>query len=71
MSRTKDRSREATEQCGWLEEAPSPPRVDVLIATYNEEEAILSRTIAGALGIGFPGMRVWVLDDGRRPWLEA
>ena len=71
LSRTKDRSREATEQCAWLEELPSPPRVDVLIATYNEEEAILSRTIAGALGIGFPGMRVWVLDDGRRPWLEA
>lgn len=71
LSRTKDRSREATEQCARLDQMESLPRVDVLIATYNEEEAILARTIVGALGIDFPGMRVWVLDDGRRPWLEA
>src|ERR1700686_883262 len=71
LSRTKDRSREATEQFVWLERLDVLPRVDVLIATYNEEEAILVRTIVGALGIDFPGMRVWVLDDGRRPWLEA
>jgi cellulose synthase (UDP-forming) len=71
LSRTKDRSREATEQSAWLEQLEFLPRVDVLIATYNEEEAILLRTIVGALGIDFPGMRVWVLDDGRRPWLET
>lgn len=70
LSRTKDRSGEATEQLAWLERLPELPRVDVLIATYNEEEAILTRTIVGALGIDFPGMRVWVLDDGRRPWLD-
>jgi cellulose synthase (UDP-forming) len=50
---------------------PALPRVDVLITTYNEEEAILERTIVGALGIDFPGVRVWVLDDGRRAWLAA
>ncbi len=71
LSRTKDRSREATEQSTWLERLDVLPRVDVLVATYNEEEAILARTIVGALGIDFPGMRVWVLDDGRRSWLEA
>src|SRR2546428_11818702 len=71
LSRTKNRSREATEARAWLERLPSPPRVDVLIATYNEDENILARSIAGALGIDFPGLRVWVLDDGRRPWLEA
>jgi cellulose synthase (UDP-forming) len=44
--------------------------VDVLITTYNEEEPILTRTIVGAMGIDFPGLRIWVLDDGRRPWVE-
>src|SRR6202140_3039271 len=71
LSRTKDRSREATEQFVWLERLDVLPRVDVLIAPSHEEEAILARTIVGALGIDFPGMRVWVLDDGQRPWLEA
>src|SRR5215472_9256816 len=54
----------------WLRGLARAPRVDVLIATYNEEEAILARTIVGALGIDFPGLRVWVLDDGQRPWVE-
>ncbi len=71
LSRTQDRSHEATEQSAWLERLEFLPRVDVLITTYNEEEAILVRSIVGALGIDFPGMRVWVLDDGRRPWLKA
>jgi cellulose synthase (UDP-forming) len=70
LSRTKDRSREATEQRVWIEQLPRPPRVDVLIATYNEEESILARTIVGAQALDFPGIRVWVLDDGRREWLE-
>ena len=45
------------------------PLVDVFICTYNEEEAILERTIVGALSMDYPRYRVWVLDDGRRPWL--
>ena len=71
LSRTRNRSGEASEHRVWLEQLPYPPRVDVLIATYNEDENILARSIAGALGIDFPGLRVWVLDDGRRSWLEA
>ncbi len=46
-----------------------PPLVDVFICTYNEEEAILERTIVGALALDYSRFRVWVLDDGRRPWL--
>ena len=71
LSRTKDRGPEVTEQQSWLGGLPQRPRVDVLIATYNEDEAILERTIVGALGIDYPRMRVCVLDDGRRSWLEA
>ena len=70
LARTIDRSGEATSNRAWLNRLPSLPRVAVLIATYNEEEPILTRTIVGALGLEFPGLRVWVLDDGRRPWLE-
>ena len=54
----------------WVAGLVRLPRVDVLITTYNEEEPILTRTIVGAMGVDFPGLRVWVLDDGRRPWVE-
>jgi cellulose synthase (UDP-forming) len=67
LSRTGDRSAEATRWRPAL--ARRPPRVDLLITTYNEEESILRRTIVGALAVDFPALRVWVLDDGRRPWL--
>ena len=47
------------------------PLVDVFICTYNEEEAILERTIVGALAMDYANYRVWVLDDGRRAWLRS
>jgi cellulose synthase (UDP-forming) len=71
LSRTRSRSSEATRQRAWLTSRPRLPRVDILITTYNEEESILTRSIVGALGIEFPGVRVYVLDDGRRSWLET
>jgi cellulose synthase (UDP-forming) len=70
LSRTRDRSTEADRQEGWWRPGPAPI-VDVLIATYNEEEPILERTIIGALALKHPRTRIWVLDDGRRDWLRA
>src|SRR3954467_6971059 len=35
----------------WLLARPKPPLVDIFICTYNEEEAILERTIVGALAL--------------------
>ena len=70
LTRTRGRAQEADDNAGWWRPAPAPV-VDVLIATYNEEEPILERTIAGALALRHPGTRVWVLDDGRRDWLQA
>jgi cellulose synthase/poly-beta-1,6-N-acetylglucosamine synthase-like glycosyltransferase len=70
LSRTRDRRPEADEHLTWWP-ADNPPQVDVLIATYNEEETILERTITGAMAIDYPRLRVWVLDDGRRLWLRA
>jgi cellulose synthase catalytic subunit (UDP-forming) len=46
-------------------------RVDVLIPTYNESEAIVRRTVIGALAMSYPHKRVYVLDDARRPEIEA
>lgn len=71
LTRTRSRSAEATANTAWVLAQGRRPLVDVFICTYNEERAILERTILGALGMSYPNFRVWVLDDGRRPWLAA
>lgn len=70
LTRTINRTPEAEANLSWLRSLPQPPLVDVLICTYNEEEAILERTIIGALGIDYPRYRLWVCDDGKREWLK-
>lgn len=69
LSRTRDRSAEVAAKLSWWEPEP-PPRVAILIATYNEEEEVLERTIVGALALRHPDKEVMVLDDGRRDWLR-
>jgi cellulose synthase (UDP-forming) len=71
LTRTMDRTPEADANLPWIANNPQPPLVDVLICTYNEEEAILDRTIIGALGLDYPRYRLWVCDDGKREWLRA
>jgi len=44
--------------------------VDVFIPTYDEPFEVLEKTITGALCLDYPNFQVWVLDDGRRPWLK-
>jgi cellulose synthase (UDP-forming) len=46
------------------------PAVDVFICTYNEELAVLEKTIIAAQAIDYPRVNVWVLDDTRRDWLR-
>ncbi len=70
LSRARNRTPEVAANAGWLRRKKTPPLVDVLICTYNEEQAILERTIIGALSMDYPNYRVWVLDDGRRDWLR-
>ncbi|HEV2292476.1 MAG TPA: glycosyltransferase [Tepidisphaeraceae bacterium] len=72
FARHADRSREADAGEARLR-ALHPgdlPCVDVFIPTYNEERTILEKTIVGAMGIEWPDLRIWVLDDGKRDWLE-
>lgn len=67
MSRTIDRSDEASaHQNSSNHTLPA----DVFIATYNESRDILERTMVGALAIEHPDLRVWILDDGNRPWVR-
>lgn len=54
-----------------VEPARGEPSVDVFIPTYNESEAIVRRTVIGALAMTYPHKRVHVLDDARRPEIEA
>ncbi len=68
LSRTSSRSATVAANMPWL--LQTRPLVDVLICTYNEDQAILERTIIGAMGMNYPNFRVWVLDDGRRDWLR-
>lgn len=69
LSRVRHREDDATAQANWWD-AGAPPRVAILIATYNEELEILERTIIGAKALKHPNKEVLVLDDGRRDWLR-
>jgi cellulose synthase/poly-beta-1,6-N-acetylglucosamine synthase-like glycosyltransferase len=65
LTRTKDRSPEADRHGRWWQPGP-PPRVDVYIATYNEELAVLERSMVGAKELDYPTVRVFLLDDSHR-----
>ena len=69
LTRVKSRSSDVDAQMNWWK-PNAPPRVAVLIATYNEEVEILERTIIGAKDLNHPNKEILVLDDGRRDWLR-
>lgn len=50
------------------------PEVDVFIATYNEPEELLCRTINGCKHMKYPDrskVHIWVCDDNRRAGMRA
>jgi cellulose synthase (UDP-forming) len=63
-----DRSAEADAHADWWR--AEPPLVDLFIPTYNEGAGVLLKTLAGARYQDYPRLRVWVLDDGKRDWLQ-
>lgn len=71
--RTSDRGGEADRHEARLRALPTAqlPSVDLFIPTYNEPVEVLEKTITGALCLDYPNVSIWVLDDGRRPWLKA
>lgn len=51
-----------------ISDLPSPPSVDVFIATYDEAIGVLEPTLAGAMSMRYPGqVTVYLCDDGSRP----
>jgi cellulose synthase (UDP-forming) len=70
-TKTLRRSEQATRQAEWYKARPKVPRVDVFIPTYNENWQVLERTLVGVCGLRHSGVRIFVLDDGRRDWLAA
>jgi cellulose synthase (UDP-forming) len=44
--------------------------VDVFIPTYNESVALVRKTLLAARAMDYPH-KTWLLDDGRRPEMEA
>jgi len=67
LTRSRDRSAEAA---GPVEPGLREAPVDVFICTYNEDATILERTIVCARATMHHDLRVWVLDDGARPWVR-
>lgn len=45
--------------------------VDIFIPTKNESAKMLTTTITAAKKINFANKRIYVIDDGDRPWLKA
>ena len=71
--RTSDRRAEADRHEARVRALPPEqlPSVDVYIPTFDEPIEVLEKTITGALCLDYPNLSIWVLDDGRRPWLKA
>ncbi len=68
--RLSDRSEEADLYEMELMLKPQLPSVDVFIPTVNEGWEILERSIDAAMTLNWLGQRVYILDDGDRPWLK-
>ncbi len=48
------------------------PTIDVFLPTYNEGIEVIERSILGCLHLDWPKekLKVWVLDDGKRDWVQ-
>ena len=71
MLNTKDRHREADRNSIAVIEGKFTPSVDILIPTYNEPTFILRRTIIGCQALDYANKIIYLLDDTRRPEMEA
>ncbi len=69
LSRTSSRTEEVDRHKEWWKPLPAPS-VAIMIATYNEDQTVLERTISGAKASNHPTCDVLVLDDGKRDWLR-
>lgn len=66
VSVLREQDETETEEKPATSSASYTPSVDIFIATYNEDNEILRRTISGCLSVGYSNKKIYVLDDGRR-----
>ncbi|MBN8909155.1 MAG: efflux RND transporter periplasmic adaptor subunit, partial [Rhodospirillales bacterium] len=75
LMRTRERVSDVAANLPWLDALPRKPLIDVLICTYNEEEAIVERTIAPEPDEPPPApvaaRKVKPMLPGRKPVQEA
>ncbi len=70
MLRMGDRRAEA-DRAATLVASGYQPSVDVWIPTYGEPVEVLRRTVIGCQALDYGPKRVYLLDDGRRPEVQA
>lgn len=71
LLRVRDRRPEADQLSVNVLNGTYVPTVDILIPTYNEPEFILRRTIIGCQALEYPHKTIYLLDDTRRPQMQA
>jgi cellulose synthase (UDP-forming) len=75
LMRHSDRKEQADKYEKALRELPPSelPTIDVFLPTYNEEMQVIERSILGCLHLDWPKdkLKVWVLDDGKRDWVQS
>ncbi|MGD1942980.1 MAG: glycosyltransferase [Leptolyngbyaceae cyanobacterium] len=71
LLRVSDRRPQADQLQGEVIAGRYTPRVDVFIPTYDEPAFILRRTVIGCQAMDYPDTTVYLLDDTRRPAIQA
>lgn len=71
LFKVKDRRHEADELAQNVLSGRYTPTVDLLIPTYDEPDFILRRTVIGCQAIAYPYKKIYLLDDTRRPEIQA
>lgn len=71
MLNIKDRRQEAERNSIAVIEGKFTPSVDIFVPTYNEPSFILRRTIIGCQALDYSNKTIYLLDDTRRPEMEA
>ncbi|MBD2606420.1 glycosyltransferase [Scytonema hofmannii FACHB-248] len=71
MLKHKERPWEADEKAVAVIEGTFTPSVDIFVPTYNEPLFILQRTIIGCQALDYPKKKVYLLDDTKRPEVQA
>lgn len=71
LLRARDRHRQADQLEQTVKTGSYIPSIDIFIPTLNEPLAVLRRTLVGCQTLDYARKTVWLLDDGKRPEVEA